>query len=426
MEQETENLQETETKDNKNGFGKGMIAGMCITLVAGFAAIMLWTYGLGNYIDVYTKAKKQSEENTFFNSKVQNKLEELLGYINLYYYDEPERAKLEEGLYRGLLEGVDDKYTAYYNPEEYKKLQESSTDIYYGIGAVLSQDKETMVVTISSVYEGSPSEKAGLKKDDIIVSVDDIESTTMELGELVKHIRGEEGTTVHLKILREGDSDYREMDVERADIDLPTVDSKMLEHQIGYLQITDFGANTAAQFEEALQELQNQGMKALVLDVRSNPGGMIVAVTQILDDILPKGVTVYTQDKYGKKEVFESDDEKCLKMPIAVLVNGNSASASEILAGAIRDFEYGTLIGTTTYGKGVVQNIYPLKDGDAIKLTIAKYFTPSGENIHGKGITPDIELEFEYSGDQTKEYDAMKDNQVLKALEVLEGELNHE
>jgi carboxyl-terminal processing protease len=174
-----------------------------------------------------------------------------------------------------------------------------------------------------------------------------------------------------------------------------------------------------------VEDLKGQGMEAVILDVRDNPGGMVTSVTKILDDILPEGTVVYTQDKYGSKQEFTSEGDTYMDYPLAVLMNGNSASASEILAGAIRDFEYGTLIGTTTYGKGVVQTIYPLSDGDAIKLTTAKYFTPKGENIHGTGIEPDVELEFDYQGDRTKGYDEMQDNQVLKALEVLDNEIKN-
>ena len=246
----------------------------------------------------------------------------------------------------------------------------------------------------------------------------------MEMSELVTHIRGEEGTLVHLQVYREGEDDYLEFDVKRANIDLPTIEHKMLDSSVGYIHILEFGAPTVKQFEAAAKELAEQGMQAMILDVRDNPGGMITAVTGILDDILPEGTVVYTQDKYGKRQDYTSDGETKMECPIAVLVNGNSASASEILAGAIRDFDYGTLIGTKTFGKGVVQSIIPLADGDAIKLTTARYFTPKGENIHGTGIEPDVTLEYEYSGKKKGEYDELKDNQVQKAMELLNKEIS--
>ena len=196
----------------------------------------------------------------------------------------------------------------------------------------------------------------------------------------------------------------------------------MLENNIGYIQVSEFAENTPTQFSDAITDLQGQGMEKLIIDLRDNGGGMVVSCQQMLDTILPEGTVVYTEDKYGNRQDYTSDAEHYLDMPIAVLVNGNSASASEIFAGAIRDFDYGTLIGTTTFGKGIVQNIMQLKDGSAIKLTVAKYYTPNGDNIHGTGITPDVEIEYEYTGDTEGTYDEMQDNQLLKAIEVFNGE----
>ena len=303
-------------------------------------------------------------------------------------------------------------------------LFRSAKQNYYGIGAMLSQDRDSMQVTITHVYEGSPAEAAGLKNGDVITLVEDLESVSMELSDLVTHIRGEEGTTVHLQVYREGEPDYLEFDVKRANIDLPTVSHRMLDDRIGYIRIVEFGEPTVEQFEAAANELLEGGMRALVLDVRDNPGGMLTSVTEILDDFLPEGTLVYMQNKQGERQDYTSSAERMFDCPVAVLINGNSASASEILAGAVRDFEYGKLIGTKTYGKGVVQTIIGLEDGDAIKLTTAKYFTPKGENIHGTGIEPDIELDFEYQGDETQAYDALKDNQVQKAMEVLNKEIS--
>lgn len=404
-------------------FAKGVLTGVFGTLVAGTVAIAVFVNVMGDHL--FISPGVGSEENgTVLTEEVQAKINELLGYINLYFYDEVDKEKLKEGIYSGLLEGVDDVYTDYYTAQEYADLQISATQNYYGIGAALSQDKDSMQVTITHVYKDSPAEAAGLKDGDIVVKVGDIESTSMELSDLVTHIRGEEGTSVHLQIYREGETDYLEFDVTRANIDLPTVEYKLLNNNIGYIYILDFGAPTVEQFEAAVADLETQGMEAMIIDVRDNPGGMITAVTGVLDDILPEGLMVYIQDKHGQRQDFTSDNEKQMDYPLAVLMNGNSASASEILAGAIRDHEYGTLIGTKTYGKGVVQSIFPLEDGDAIKLTTAKYFTPNGENIHGTGIEPDIELEFEYQGDAEKAYDEMQDNQILKAIEVLNKELS--
>ena len=352
-----------------------------------------------------------------------SKINELNAYINTYYYDDVDTADLQDGLYKGLLEGIGDKYSIYYNAKDYEAMQVSVTGQYYGIGAGLSQDKDTMVVTVNKIYEGTPSEEAGLLKDDIIISVDDTDATSLELTELVRQIRGEEGTTVHLEVYRPSTGESLSFDVERRDITLPSVSHKMLQDRIGYIYINSFESETATQFEEAVSDLEKQGMEALVLDVRYNPGGLVTSVVKILDDILPEGVVVYTEDKNGDRQNYTSSGDTHFDYPMAVLINGDSASAAEILAGAIKDYEYGTLIGTTTYGKGIVQTNFPLEDGDAVKLTTAKYFTPNGNYIHGVGIEPDIELEYEYLDPEGEVYEETYDNQIQKAIEILEGKL---
>ena len=195
----------------------------------------------------------------------------------------------------------------------------------------------------------------------------------------------------------------------------------MLDNNIGYIMISEWQKGTADQFKTIVEELAGEGMESMIIDVRSNPGGLLNSVVDVLDYILPKGTVVYTEDKYGNRQNYTSDKE-CLNYPMAVLINGNSASASEIFAGAIRDYNYGTLIGTTTYGKGIVQSIFNLSGGDALKVTTAKYFTPNGSYIHGVGIDPDIELEYEYSGPTDEAYQMQYDNQLQKAIELLSGE----
>ena len=257
----------------------------------------------------------------------------------------------------------------------------------------------------------------------MIVKVEDINARSMELSQLVTHIRGQEGSTVHLVVMREGEKEQLEFDVERRKVDIPTIASRMLsdQDQIGMIEISEFGEATAKDFKKALKDLQAQGMKKLIVDLRDNPGGMLDTVTEILDEILPEGLIVYTEDKYGSRQEIESDAERYLDLPMAVLINGNSASSSEIFAGAIRDHDYGTLIGTTTFGKGIVQSVRPLPDKSAVKLTTAKYFTPKGENIHGTGIEPDIKLKYKYTGKEGEEYDYRKDNQVRRAMKELRG-----
>lgn len=411
-----------ELKSDKKFF-KGVLTGVIGTVLVGAVGIFIVTNVMGGRMVIGETKTQDAGQNTILSENVQNKIAELMGYIRLYFYDEIDDEKLANGLYAGLMEGLDDKYTQYYTSAEYQDMQISATQNYHGIGAGLSQDKESMQVTITHVYEGSPAEAAGLQNGDVIVLVEDIEAVSMELSDLVTHIRGEEGTSVHLQIYRAGEPEYLEFDVQRANIDLPTVEHRMLNDKIGYIHILEFGEPTLAQFESATEDLFSQGMQGLLLDVRDNPGGMLSSVTSILDDLLPEGTVVYTQDKYGERKDYTSDAGQTITCPVAVLINGNSASASEILAGAIRDYKAGTLIGTKTYGKGVVQSIIQLEDGDAIKLTTAKYFTPNGENIHGTGISPDVELKYEYLGERADGYDELMDNQVQKGMELLEKEI---
>ena len=279
-----------------------------------------------------------------------------------------------------------------------------------------------MIVTISKVYSGTPAEEAGLLQGDVIVSADGNDATSMEVSDLVQIIRGEEGTTVSLEIYREATNKTFTVDVERRNVELPSVEGEMLDGGIGYIQIGEFQTKTAEQFDEILSGLEQQDMKGLIVDVRSNPGGLLNSVVEILDRLLPEGTVVYTEDKYGNRQDFTSDAE-CVDYPIVVLCDENSASAAEIFSGAMQDYNYATLIGTTTYGKGIVQTIYPLSDGDALKVTTAKYFTPNGNYIHGKGITPDIELEYEYGNPEGMVYEKQYDNQLQKAIEVMTEKL---
>jgi len=385
--------------------------GIAGTILVGFVALNVVTKITGTKIYI-TNATAKTD--SILDTKTVQKINELKAYTDMYYYDNVDDTELKDGLYEGMISGLGDKYSVYYNEEDYKQMQVSTTGQYYGIGAGLRQDPDTMVVSISKIYEGTPSDEAGLLADDVITSVDGTDATSMEVTELVKLIRGEEGTSVHLEVYRPSTGENLSFDVERKNVTLPSVSSQMLGDNIGYIHIDSFETETADQFEKAVAELDSEGMKALVLDVRYNGGGLVTAVVQV----------VYTEDKNGHRETYTSSGDTYMEYPLAVLINEDSASASEILAGAIKDYEYGTLIGTTTFGKGIVQTIFPLEDGDAVKLTTAKYFTPNGNYIHGVGIDPDIELEYEYLNPDGTEYDVKYDNQIQKAVEVLTEELS--
>lgn len=414
--------QNFQPEQDKSQFRKGVAAGMLgmflVILVAGGIIGAFWSRDKIKEIagENGKDSSKESTQEVISDSEVEEKAGTIADILDQYYYEDIDEDALVEGMYAGMVDGVGDPYTCYYTEEEYNSLTETTSGTYYGIGAVLTQNAETKVVTILHVYSGTPAEEAGVKDGDIIVKVDDVEGDSMELSELVKHIKGEAGTTVHLQLLRE--EEVVEFDVERRQVEIPTVEYQMLEGNIGLIQISEFSDNTPEQFDEALKDLQSQGMVSMIVDLRDNPGGVLTAVCDMLDEILPEGTLVYTEDKYGNRTDYDSDED-CIDIPMAVLINGNSASASEIFAGAIKDYEYGTLIGTTSFGKGIVQSIIPLRDGSAVKVTMAKYFTPKGNYIHDVGIDPDIELEYEYAGDKNSDYDPMMDNQVLKAIEVL-------
>ena len=270
------------------------------------------------------------------------------------------------------------------------------------------------------VLEDTPAEEAGLKDGDIIVAVDEIPTRGKTLSDVVMEVKGKEGTQVHLTIYREGEYDYLEFDITRRAIETKTVAYEMDEAtHIATIQIAEFDTVTTEQFDEALKNARKDGMKALIIDLRDNPGGNLSAVVDIGRELLPEGLIVYTEDKYGKREEYKSDGKQELEVPLVVLVNENSASAAEILAGAVKDYGIGTILGTTTYGKGIVQKIYGLTDGSAVKLTVSHYYTPKGNDIHGVGIKPDEELEL----DAEKFVKDGIDNQRERAKEILLKEM---
>ncbi len=340
-----------------------------------------------------------------------------------YYDDQVSEEDLREGIYKGMVTALGDPYSEYYTKEELEEAVNSNKGISYGIGAYISLDKQMNMAMISGVMDESPAQEAGLKAGDIIIEVDGESTQGLSLTQVVNLVKGREGTTVHLTIYREGESDYLKLDAVRGKlIESATVDSGMLEgtDNIGYVRIREFDGVTVDQYTEAMAVLREEGMKALVLDLRNNPGGDVNAVVEIARKILPAGMIVYTEDKNGDRKEYTCDGETEFDLPLAVLVNEYSASASEILSGAIQDYHKGTLVGTTTYGKGIVQQIQRLEDGTALKLTISAYYTPSGRNIHGVGIKPDVELELDYEAYENEGID----NQLEKAIEILEEKIN--
>lgn len=398
-------------KRKKESFAKGFLAGVILAAIVTtlvFSLVPRIMRSGGGYSAVLDN---QTEE----------KIETLAEFIQANYYEDVDVEDIKNGLYQGLFDNLD-VYSCYYTPEEYDEMYESTLEgSYSGIGASLQQDEETMRVTVVHVYAGSPAEEAGLQEGDVILYVDDYDTSAMELSEVVSHIRGEESTSVHLKLFR--GAEQMELDIQRRKMFLPTVESEMFADQIGFVSVSEFTDATTEQFTDALTELNAQGMKAMIIDLRMNPGGVMTTACDMLDEILPEGLLVYTEDRDGKRKEFYSTDETSLDIPIVVLVNGYSASASEIFAGAMQDRGAGIIVGTTTYGKGVVQSVRGLKDGSAIKLTTHRYFTPGGTCIHGIGITPDVEIEYEFLGGEDEKYSYELDNQIQKAIEILQKEI---
>ena len=342
-----------------------------------------------------------------------------------------------------MMAGLGDPYSCYYTAEQYEELMVDTQGVYCGIGAMISQNLETNVMTIIRVFEGSPAAEGGLLAGDMISKVDGRDVTQEELDIVVNnYVKGEENTEVTLTVFRPSVNDYLDITMTRKSVEVPTVEHQMLTDDIGYVLITQFEMVTAQQFKDAVKDLESQGMKKLMIDLRSNPGGVVDSAVSIAAYMLPEGDILTTRYKNGQEDVYRTKDKKLrvdssqeggfpqypvldedeLDIPIAILVNENSASASEILAGAMKDYGRATLVGTTTFGKGIVQNLYPLKDGSAIKMTVAKYFTPSGYDLHEKGIEPDVEVELDAELAAKGYYTLEEDNQVQKAIEVLNGE----
>lgn len=388
--------------EHKKGFIKGALTGALLTLLV----VSLAACGL------------QHIDEGIISSDTETKLSYLKKLIDETYLHDVKEKDLNEGIYKGYIEGLGDQYSAYYDKKETKELTESLDGSFSGIGAVMTQDASNGVITITRVYDDSPAKKAGIKAGDVLYRVEEKTVTGKDLDKVVSWIKGKKGTKVNLTLLRGTNSDKIKVTATRDVINVETVKYKVLENQIGYISISEFDSVTGDQFAKALKQLQKKNIKGLVVDLRNNPGGSLTTVCDILDSILPKGLIVYTKDKNGKKEEYTSDEKHRLTLPMSVLVNGQSASASEIFAGAVQDYGKAEIVGTQTYGKGVVQNLFDLKDGTCVKLTTSEYFTPKGRNIDGKGITPDVKIEYKYNAKDPK-----ADNQLDKAVSVVKDKI---
>lgn len=407
------------------GFWLGSFVGFLVSLVVicvalGVVAFRIYGLRIQDVSSEVTTGVQEGVDNseTLDFDKLNSKMGRLEHLIDKYYLFQEDVEKVEDGIYKGLMSGLEDPYSVYYNAKDYEAVTADSNGVYSGIGAVVSKDANTGFTSIIRVFEGSPAEEAGLKADDIIYKVNGDDVTALELDVLVSsYIRGKEGTKVSVTILRGEERDELTLDITRRSIEVPTVEHKMLDNKVGYIMVSQFDVVTYEQFVAAVDDLTKQGMEKLVVDMRSNPGGILETCVEMMDYLLPDGLLVYTADKDGKGDKYYSDDKHEVDIPIAVLINKNSASASEVFSGAMKDFKKGIIVGEKSFGKGIVQNLIPLGDGTAIKLTTQHYYTPSGFDLHGKGIEPDIEVILDK---EATIGDLASDNQLREAVKALE------
>lgn len=367
----------------------------------------------GRFVSIY------GVDTVLTNREYAEKLRTLEKIIDTNYLEEKDKDALAEGMYAGLLYGLNDPYSCYYTAEEYEKQNTETEGSYVGIGVAMQKNPDGGV-KIAECYEGGSAYAAGIKVNDIISSIDGKDITDWEMEDVADYIKNREADAVSLTVHRENVEEALDISVKIADVELPSVYGEMLDKKTGYIEITEFKGVTFEQYKETFERLKEQGMERLVIDLRDNPGGLLTSVCDVLGWILPEGLIVYTEDKYGNKMEETCDGKHPLDMPLAVLVNEGSASASEIFAGAVQDYEVGTIVGTTTFGKGVVQALYPMSDGSAVKLTVSKYYTPKGKNIRGEGISPDIKVKLNPELFNQTELTREEDNQLQTAVQSLE------
>jgi len=384
--------------------GKYILMGILIVMLP-LAAVLVAAEWFLSSNNLYLTVMNEKTENTI------TKLSTIQALIDQYYLFDYKQEDITDYTIKGYVAGLGDPYSAYYDEEEYTKLQESNSGTYYGIGVLMSQDPDSGIITATRVFSNSPALEAGVKAGDILVAVDGTEVTGMELTNVVSMIKGAEGSTVKITLSREGEKKLIELDVERREVDVDTVTYEMLDNHVGYIELVEFDSVSVDQFKNALEDLKAQGMESLIVDLRDNPGGLLDTAIKLADMFIDTGVVISTEDSKGNTKDYNATEAGGLDLPCVVLVNENSASASEVLSGCLKYYDAVTLVGVKTFGKGIVQNIIPLTDGSALKLTIAHYYLPDGTDIHKKGITPDITVE--------DDPETPEDEQLQKAIQVL-------
>ena len=431
--------------ENKNKFWKGALVGALLTAFAGLIIVGM-SHGIfligRTAIDGPQQAAEsnqaENQDGSLDLNRITKKITTLQQIIDKYYLFDEDTTKVEDWIYKGMMYGLNDPYTTYYTAEEYQKLSEDTEGEYHGIGVMISQNRSTGIITVIKVFKDTPAAEAGMRPGDVLYKVGDMEVTGMDMDILVKdYIKGKDGSEVALTVFRQDEGEYVDLKMERRNVTVQTVEYQMLEDHVGYIAVSQFDVVTADQFKAAVDDLEKQGMKKLLVDLRNNPGGVLDAVVGMLDYILPDDLMiegdkdlvrtnteatllVYMADKNGKGGQEYASDGHSLDIPMAVLVNGESASASEVFTGAMKDYGRATVVGTKTFGKGIVQNLIPLDNGTAIKMTTAHYYTPSGFDLHGKGIEPDVEVELKEEFKNQITVDVKEDNQIQAALKALD------
>ncbi len=405
---------ENNNKSDK-GYLKGLITGLLFAVVLVVVFAVAWVLKLNKYVLNYyglSLSEVKSKQVKLNSDDFDTKINKLASYIETFYLDDVSEEDMAEGAFKGVVAALGDPYSEYYTEEEYESLMESTSGEYNGIGVSISQKEENGEITIATVFDDTPAKEAGIQEGDVIVAVDGNDMTGKSSQDVVSMIKGKTDGTVTITVMRNGEK--LDLQVEIRKVERPTVANHMMDGNIGYIKLSEFDGVSTSQFSEALNELKDQGMEKLVIDIRDNPGGRLDVVCDLLDLFVDKDkLIVYTKDKNGnKQEEYTRYDASVKDIPISIIVNGNSASAAEVFTGVMQDYGLAKIVGTQTFGKGIVQKILDMGDGSAVKLTVSKYYLPNDENIHGQGITPDYVID----ADENTEEDV----QLNKAVEVLE------
>ena len=413
-------------ESNKNKVYKTI---MLVVLTA-FVTFMITAFSMYSYfnnssfVSIFeTGSSSESAENSSKNTDLEKYFKKIKSTISKYYLwnDEIDEEKLKEGAIKGYVQGLGDEYTEYIPADEMKDYTENITGNFVGIGIYMVADKDSGRVVVYYPIPESPAEKAGIESGDQIISVDGTEYTADDFNTIADYIKGEEGSTVKLEIERNGER--KEFEIKREKISTNPITIEMLENNIGYLKLPSFDEDTAKDFKEKVEELQSKGAKSLIIDLRNNGGGIVDEATDIADMLLDKGQTIIsTVDKDQKKEITYSKKDPTFTMPVVVLANENSASASEILACSLQDNERAKIIGTKTFGKGIIQTLLSLTDGSGLKITTEEYYTPKGTTIHKVGIIPDEGVKLPDTVKSIYSVTKDEDTQLKKAIEVLNNE----